>query len=82
MMQPRHRRLLLGAVLGSITQLLSAAAFATPPQQAPRIIAAQLHRQGVACTTPRNAVQEPDNSTPGKAEMCRLCDRKSILAVH
>jgi hypothetical protein len=76
-MQPRHRRLLLVAVIGAITQLHPAAAFATPPEQVPGIIAAQLHRQGVACTTPRNAVQDLNNSTPLETVWTLRCDEAS-----
>jgi hypothetical protein len=42
------------------------AAFAGPSEQAPRIIAAQLRRQGVACTTGRGDVLDSENSTPNE----------------
>jgi hypothetical protein len=73
-MQPRYRRLVLSAVLGAIAQFHSAAAFAMPPE---KVIAAQLHRQGVACTTPRDAVQDADNSAPLETVWTLRCDEGS-----
>ena len=72
-MQPRHSRLLV-AILGAITELHPAASFATPSEKVAEIIAAQLHRQGVACTTPRDAVPNLENSTALETVWTLRCD--------
>jgi hypothetical protein len=73
-MQPRYRHLLVVAILGAIAQFHAAATFATPPD---KVIAAQLHRQGVACTTPRDAERDADNSTPLETVWTLRCDEAS-----
>jgi hypothetical protein len=76
-MQPRYHRLLLAAVLGAIVQFHPAATFATPPEKVTAIIAAQLHRQGVACAVPRDAVRDAENSTPLETVWTLRCDEAS-----
>ena len=76
-MQPRYRRLLHVAVLAAIAQFHPIAGFATPPNKVAGIIAAQLHRQGVACTTPRDAVRDAKNSTPLETVWTLRCDEAS-----
>lgn len=73
-MQLRHRRLLFVAVLGAISQLHWAATSAAPPEEASGIIAAQLRRQGVACTNPRSAVRDRNTSTPHRTVWTLRCD--------
>jgi hypothetical protein len=72
-MQPRYRPLLLVVVLSAIAQFHTAATFATPRETVTEIIAAQLHRQGVACTTPRDAVRDADNSIPHETVWTLRC---------
>jgi hypothetical protein len=48
-----------------------------PSETAPGIIAAQLHRQGVACTTPRGAEPDAENSTPHETAWVLRCDEAS-----
>jgi hypothetical protein len=76
-MQPRHRHHFLAAALGAIAQLHPAATLATQSEKAAEIIAAQLRRQGVACTAPRSAVRDPDNSAPHEAVWTLRCDEAS-----
>ncbi len=73
-MQPRYRRFILVGALGGLAQLNPPAALAAQAEKAPQIIAAQLHRQGVACTTPRAAVQDTDTSTPLETVWTLRCD--------
>lgn len=68
--------LLVGA-LAATAQLNPAAAFATPPEKAPRIVAAQVRRQGVACTTPRGAMLDSENSRPHETVWILRCDEAS-----
>ena len=66
----------LVGVLGAIAQLNPSAAFAASSEKAPGIIAAQVRRQGVACTTPRGSVLE-SNSTPHETVWILRCDEAS-----
>jgi hypothetical protein len=70
--------LLVGA-LGAIAQLNSVPAFAVSSEEAPGIIAAQVRRQGVACTTPRGAMLESEESTPHETVWILRCDEASYL---
>jgi hypothetical protein len=76
-MQSLNRRFLLIGALGAIVQLHPAAVFARQPEGAPGIIAAQLQKQGVACTMPRGAVPDPENSRPHEAVWTLRCDEAS-----
>jgi hypothetical protein len=76
-MQVRRRHFLLVAVLIAIVQLPSAAAWATPKESAADIIAAQLRRQGVACTTAQSAVRDPVNSSPHETVWTLRCNEAS-----
>jgi hypothetical protein len=69
--------LLVGALATVIAQFSPAAAFAAPSEKAPGIIAAQLRRQGVACTTPRGGVLDSENSTPHETAWILRCDEAS-----
>jgi hypothetical protein len=69
-----RRRLLLAAVIGAIAHFHAAAVFATSPEN---VIATQLHRQGVACTTPRDAVRDAENSRPLETVWTLRCDEAS-----
>jgi hypothetical protein len=77
-MQLRHCRLLLAAAFGAIVQLYPAPSLATESENA-EVIAAQLRRQGVACTTPRSAARDTDNSTPHETVWKLHCDEASYL---
>lgn len=68
---------LLVGVLAATAQLNPAAAFAAPSEKAPGIVAAQLRRQGVACTTPRGGVLDSENSTPHETVWILRCDEAS-----
>jgi hypothetical protein len=68
---------LLVEVLGAIAQLKPTAAFAASSEKAPEIIAAQVRRQGIACTTPRGSVLESKNSTPHETVWILRCDEAS-----
>ena len=72
------RRLPLATAFGAIVQLYPAPSFATELENA-EVIAAQLHRQGVACTTPRSAARDTDNSTPHETVWKLHCDEASYL---
>lgn len=73
-MQLRHCRLLLVVALGAVSQLSPAATPAASWEEAPGIIAAQLRRQGVACTNPRSAALDPNNSIPHETVWTLRCD--------
>lgn len=75
-MQLRRYPLLLAAAFGAIFH--PGSSFATEPLDAD-IIAAQLRRQGVACTTPRSATQDTDSSTPHETVWKLDCDEASYL---
>jgi hypothetical protein len=68
--------LLVGA-LAATAQFNPAAAFAAPSEKAPGIIAAQLRRQGIACTAPRGGVQDPENSIPHETVWILGCNEAS-----
>ena len=76
-MQSRNRRFLLVGALAVIAQLDPSAAFAAQSEKPPGIIAAQLHRQGIACTTPRGAVLDSENSIPHETVWILRCDEAS-----
>ena len=77
-MQPRNCCLRFIIAFGTILQLHPAASLATEAENA-EVIAAQLRRQGVACTTPRSAVRDTQNSTPHEAVWQLQCDEASYL---
>ena len=74
----RHCYLLSAAAFGLIVQL-SPAARSAPEQNDAEVIAAQLRRQGVACTAPRSAARDTDNSTPHQTVWKLHCDEASYL---
>lgn len=47
------------------------------PERTAGVIAAQLHRQGVACTAPRNAVRDANNSVADEIVWTLRCDEAS-----
>jgi hypothetical protein len=47
------------------------------PDRTAGVIAAQLHRQGVACTAPRNAVRDANNSVADEIVWTLRCDEAS-----
>ena len=63
--------------LGATAQFNPAEAFAASSEKAPGIIAAQVRRQGVACTTPRGTVLESEESTPHETVWILRCDEAS-----
>jgi hypothetical protein len=77
-MQLRHYRLLLVAAFGTIAQVHPAPSFTMESEDA-EVIASQLRRQGVACTTPRSAARDTDNSTPHETVWKLHCDEASYL---
>ena len=77
-MQPRHCRPVVAAAAAAILVLQPAASVATEAENA-EVIAAQVRRQGVACTKPRNATQDTDNSVPHEAVWTLHCDEASYL---
>jgi hypothetical protein len=84
-MQSRNRRFLLVGALAAMAQLTlaataqlnPAAASAAQSEPVPGIIAAQLHRQGVACTTPRGAALDSENSIAHETVWVLRCDEAS-----
>jgi hypothetical protein len=71
-----HCRLLLAAAFGTMAQLYSAPSFTMESEDA-EVIASQLRRQGVACTRPRSAARDTDNSTPHETVWKLHCDEAS-----
>jgi hypothetical protein len=63
--------------LTAIAHFNPGAAFAASSEKAPGIVAAQVRRQGVACTTPRGTVLESNDSTPHETVWILRCDEAS-----
>jgi hypothetical protein len=70
----RRCLLLLAALIGAIVHIHPTGAFATSPEN---VIAAQLHRQGVACTNPRDAMRDAGDSAPLETVWTLRCDGAS-----
>jgi hypothetical protein len=75
-MQTIRHRFLLAAALGAIVQFHAGATLATESDNAD-VIASQIRRQGVACTTPRNASRDPENSIALEAAWILHCNEAS-----
>jgi len=76
-MQACHYRL-LAVLFVAIVELHATASFAMESKTA-EIIAAQLRRQGVACTTPRSAARDTENSAPHEIVWKLQCDEATYL---
>jgi hypothetical protein len=57
-----------------LAQFQSAAASVVEPEATAEIIAAQLHRQGVACTAPRDPARDDAASIPHESVWTVRCD--------
>ena len=70
-----HRHpLLLTAAFGALVQTNPAASIAMESETTAGIIAAQLHRRGVACTAPREATRDLRASEPHETIWTLRCD--------
>jgi hypothetical protein len=76
-MQARSRRFFLVGALGAIAQLLPTAAWSVSSANAAEIIAAQLRRQGVSCSNPKDALPDLGNSVPHEKVWVLRCDEAS-----
>jgi hypothetical protein len=84
-MQAHSRRFFLAGVLGALTQLHPTAAWSVSSEKAAGIVAAQLHRQGVACTNPKDALPDLGTSVPHEKVWVLRCDEASyrvMLSPH
>ena len=73
-MRIHHNLLLLTAPFGALVQIYPAAIMAMEPETSAGIIAAQLHRRGVACTAPREATRDLRASKLHEAIWTLRCD--------
>jgi multidrug efflux pump subunit AcrA (membrane-fusion protein) len=69
-----------GFALVAAAEPRPAAGSATESGNAAAMIAAQLRRQGVVCTAPRNAARDTDNSIPHETVWTLRCDEASYSA--
>lgn len=79
-LRSNRRHLVLGAALAAITPMVAAAAWAARQDvqdEAAGIVAAQLRRQGFACTAPRDAVLHPGSSLPNETVWTLRCNESA-----
>lgn len=65
--------------LMALTQFNATATSAMQPERTAEIIAAQLHRRGVACTAPRSPVRDAADSVAHASEWTLVCDEALYL---
>ncbi|HYD15412.1 MAG TPA: hypothetical protein VEA77_03330 [Hyphomicrobium sp.] len=66
--------LMLAAVVSTMTLLHPTENLAAQPERASEIIAAQLRRQGVVCTAPRDVSRDHSASSAHRAVWAVVCD--------
>jgi hypothetical protein len=76
MQSPTRRTVLLG-VLGTLAQFLPTAAWSLSSEEVAEVVAAQLRRQGVACSKPKDALPDLTNSMPHEKAWVLRCDEAS-----
>lgn len=62
------------AIAPALLTLLPQPSFALGEEDAATVVAAQLHRQGVACTKPRQAMRDVQGSRPNEVVWTIRCD--------
>lgn len=76
-MQAHSRRFFLAGVLGAIAQLHPTTAWSMSFEKAAEIVAAQLRRQGVACSNPKDALPDLGTSVAHEKVWILRCDEAS-----